>query len=83
MVEKTAGTLEKIITIVSQHLGIEAGTINGESRFVEDLGADSLDLVDLVMELEDSFEIEISDNETSKFKTVNDVVAFINTLEDK
>lgn len=83
MVENTEVIKEKVITIVGQHLGIDAGTIQGDSRFIEDLGADSLDLVDLVMELEDEFDIQISDSETVKFKTVNDVVNFISKLESK
>ncbi len=81
--EKTANIREKVITIVAQHLGVDAKSVGGDSRFVEDLGADSLDLVDLVMELEDEFSIQISDNETGNFRTIDDVVSFINTLEEK
>ncbi len=81
--EKTVNIREKVITIVAQHLGVDAKSVCGDSRFVEDLGADSLDLVDLVMELEDEFSIQINDSETGKFKTIDDVVSFINTLEEK
>ncbi|MBN2220055.1 MAG: acyl carrier protein [Kosmotogaceae bacterium] len=81
--EKTSTIQEKVISVVADSLGMEAGEISGNSRFIEDLGADSLDLVDLVMELEDKFEIQISDSQTSSFRTIDDVVKFISTLEEK
>ncbi|HNS35425.1 MAG TPA: acyl carrier protein, partial [Mesotoga sp.] len=69
--EKTSTVQERVISIVAENLSIEAGEIVGSSRFIEDLGADSLDLVDLVMELEDKFDIQISDSQTASFKTID------------
>jgi acyl carrier protein len=82
-VEKTSTIQEKVISVVADSLGMEAGEISGNSRFIEDLGADSLDLVDLVMELEDKFEVQISDSQASSFRTIDDVVKFISTLDEK
>jgi acyl carrier protein len=82
-VEKTSTIQEKVISVVADSLGVEAGEISGNSRFIEDLGADSLDLVDLVMELEDKFEVQISDSQASSFRTIDDVVKFISTLDEK
>ncbi|AFK06276.1 acyl carrier protein [Mesotoga prima MesG1.Ag.4.2] len=81
--EKTSTIQEKVISVVADCLGMEAGEISGNSRFIEDLGADSLDLVDLVMELEDKFEVQISDSQASSFRTIDDVVKFISTLDEK
>ncbi|PIJ62081.1 acyl carrier protein [Mesotoga sp. H07.pep.5.3] len=81
--EKTSTIQEKVISVVADSLGMEAGEISGNSRFIEDLGADSLDLVDLVMELEDKFEVQISDSQASSFRTIDDVVKFISTLDEK
>ncbi|HNU22997.1 acyl carrier protein [Mesotoga sp. Brook.08.YT.4.2.5.1] len=81
--EKTSTVQERVISIVAENLSIEAGEIVGSSRFIEDLGADSLDLVDLVMELEDKFDIQISDSQTASFKTIDDVVKFIIKLEER
>ena len=81
--EKTSTIQEKVIPVVADSLGVEAGEISGNSRFIEDLGADSLDLVDLVMELEDKFEVQISDSQASSFRTIDDVVKFISTLDEK
>ncbi|CCU85813.1 MULTISPECIES: acyl carrier protein [Mesotoga] len=81
--EKTSTIQEKVISVVADSLGVEAGEISGNSRFIEDLGADSLDLVDLVMELEDKFEVQISDSQASSFRTIDDVVKFISTLDEK
>ena len=74
---------DKVKDIIVEQLGVNKDQVVPEASFIEDLGADSLDLVDLVMELEDEFSIQISDNETGNFKTIDDVVSFINTLEEK
>ena len=58
-------------------LGVKADDIKAESRFVEDLGADSLDLVELIMSFEDKFGVEISDESAEKLITVKDVLDFI------
>ncbi|CAB1243689.1 acyl carrier protein [Clostridium sp. MT-14] len=68
---------EKIQKIISEQLGIDSQEINLESSFVDDLGADSLDIVELIMALETEFDLEIPDEEAEKVKTVGDVVEYI------
>ena len=60
-------------------LGVEEDSVKPESKFVEDLGADSLDLVELIMAFEDKFAIEISDEEAEKMVTVKDVLDYIDS----
>jgi acyl carrier protein len=64
---------EKIKKIISEQLNVEVSEIKPEASFIEDLGADSLDTVELVMAFEDEFGIEIPDEEAEKIKTVKDV----------
>jgi acyl carrier protein len=68
---------EKVIGIVSEQLSVPKEDVKLESRFVEDLRADSLDVVELVMEFEDEFEINIPDEDYEKIKTVADAVRYI------
>jgi len=68
---------EKVKSIIVEQLGVEADDVKPEASFTEDLGADSLDIVELVMKMEEEFGIEIPDEEAEKIKTVNDVVAYI------
>ena len=67
----------KIKKIVADHLGIDEAKINEESSFIDDLGADSLDTVELVMAFEEEFGSEISDSEAEKILTLGDAVKFI------
>ena len=67
----------KVKKIVADHLGIEEEKIKDESSFIDDLGADSLDTVELVMAFEEEFGSEISDSEAEKILTINDAVKFI------
>ena len=67
----------KITKIVADHLGIEEEKIKEESSFIDDLGADSLDTVELVMAFEEEFGSEISDSEAEKILTVGDAIKFI------
>ena len=67
----------KVRKIVADHLGIEEIKVTDESSFIDDLGADSLDTVELVMAFEEEFGSEISDNEAEKILTVGDAVKFI------
>ncbi len=69
--------LKKVTDVVVDKLGVKAEEVKPESNFVNDLGADSLDRVELVMALEDEFDLEIQDSESEKFLTVKDVVEFI------
>ncbi len=73
---------DKIKERVSEVLGVEADDITMESAFIDDLGADSIDLVELVMALEEEFEIQIPDEEVAKIKTVSDVVEYIKENAD-
>ena len=69
--------LEKVCSIVSEQLSVEAGEVKSDSNFQNDLGADSLDTVELVMALEAAFDIEIPDEAAEGIATVGDAVKFI------
>ena len=69
--------LEKVCSIVSEQLSVEAGEVKSDSNFRNDLGADSLDTVELVMALEEAFDIEIPDEAAEGIATVGDAVKFI------
>ncbi len=68
---------EKVKTIVADQLSVDAGDVKPEANFANDLSADSLDVVELVMALEEEFEIEIPDEAAEEIKTVQDAVDFI------
>lgn len=68
---------EKIAAMIADQLGIDASTIKPESRLIEDLKADSLDVVAMVMEMETEFGIEIPDEDLTKLKTVADAMRYI------
>jgi acyl carrier protein len=72
-----ADTLERVKKIIVERLNVDPSEVTPEASIKEDLGADSLDVVDLIMELEDEFEMEIADEEAEKITTVGDVVAYI------
>ena len=67
----------KVKKMVADHLGVEEVKVTDESNFIDDLGADSLDTVELVMAFEEEFGSEISDNEAEKILTVGDAIKFI------
>ncbi len=67
----------KVVKIVAEHLDVEEGKVSDTSSFVDDLGADSLDQVELVMAFEEEFNIEIPDEAAEKIATVSDAVSFI------
>ena len=70
-------TFEKVRDIVVEQLGVEADEVALESTFIDDLGADSLDIVELIMAFEEEFNIEIPDEAAEKIKSVHDVVSYI------
>jgi len=68
---------DKVIDIIMDKLGVERAEVTPEAVFVDDLGADSLDLVELIMAMEEEFGFEIADEEAEKLRTVQDVISFI------
>lgn len=75
-------TADKVKEIISQQLDVDVGQIKEESQFIEDLGADSLAIVELVLAFEEHFEIEIPDEDTEKIRTVGDAVSYITSNSD-
>ncbi len=69
--------LEKVKAILSEQFDVEEDKINPETSIINDLGADSLDVVDLLMSIEDEFEVEVPDDEIENIKTVDDLVKYI------
>ena len=72
-----ADVLERVITVVVDKLKVDPSEISLEANFIEDLGADSLDVVDLVIGFEDEFDIQIPEEDSEKIKTVGDAVDYI------
>ena len=70
---------QKVKSIIAEQLGVGEEEIKPESSFIEDLGADSLDIVELVMAMEEEFEVEIPDEEAEHIKTVGDAINYVNT----
>lgn len=75
--EKDSKTFETVRNIVAQQLGVEKNLVTREANFASDLGADSLDTVELVMAIEEEFDIEIPDEDAEKIATLNEAVKFI------
>ena len=69
--------MQKVTKVIVEKLGVTEDKVKPEAAFAEDLGADSLDQVELVMALEDEFDIEIPDEEAEKLKKVGDVIAYV------
>ena len=74
---------DKLKEILVDVLGVKGEDIKAESKFVDDLGADSLDLVELIMSFEDKFSIEISDEQAEKLLTVKDALDYIESQQNK
>ena len=68
---------EKVKNIIVEQLGVDMESVTPEASFIDDLGADSLDIVELVMTMEEEFDLEIPDEDAEKIKTVNDVINYI------
>lgn len=73
--------LDKVTSIIVDHLGVSKEQVTLEASFKEDLNADSLDVVELIMELEEEFSIEISEEDTDKITTVGDVIQYIESRQ--
>jgi len=69
----------KVMKIIEEQLGVDPERVKAESSFIDDLGADSLDIVELVMAMEEEFEIEIPDEDAEKLRTVQDVMKYLET----
>ena len=69
--------LDKIKTIVAEQLGVDESQVTEDASFIDDLGADSLDTVELIMAFEEAFDVEIPDEDAQKIKTVKDVIDYI------
>ena len=74
---ETEEIFEKVKTVIVEQLGIDESSVRMESSFLDDLGADSLDIVEFIMALEEEFGIEIPDEDVEKIVTVKDVVEYI------
>lgn len=72
-----ASAFDRVKAIVVEQLGVDAAQVTPQSKFVEDLGADSLDVVELVMALEEEFDLEIPDEDAEKIATVGEAVKYI------
>ena len=69
--------LEKVKSIVADQLGVDEDQVTEDASFIDDLGADSLDTVELIMAFEEEFDVEIPDEDAQKIKTVKDVIEYI------
>ena len=72
-------TAERVKKIVVEHLGVESEKVTEDASFIDDLGADSLDIVELVMAFEEEFGVEIPDDAAEKISTVKDAISYIDT----
>ncbi len=73
--------LQKVIEVIVEQLGVEAADVKAESDFIDDLGADSLDTVELLMALEEKFDCEIDDDSAEKIRKVQDILDFVTAQE--
>ena len=75
----SASIEQKVKAIIAENLGVAEDEIKSTSSFIDDLGADSLDIVELVMQMEEEFEVEIPDEEAENIKTVQDAINYVTT----
>jgi acyl carrier protein len=78
-----ASVEERVIEIVCENLAVNKEQVNRNTSFIDDIGADSLDIVELIMELEEEFEITIPDDQAEKIKTVGEAIDYIQREIDK
>jgi acyl carrier protein len=81
--QTVASVEERVIDIVCENLGVSKEQVTRNTSFIEDIGADSLDIVELVMELEEEFEITIPDDQAEKIKTVGEAIDYIEREQAK
>lgn len=81
MSSDSASIESQVKQIIVSQLGCEDSAVKGEAKFIEDLGADSLDIVELVMAIEEKFEIDIPDEDAENIRTVDDAVSFIRKVK--
>ena len=74
-------TFDKVKAIVAEQLGVDEAEVTIDSTFIDDLGADSLDIVELIMAFEEEFNVEIPDDVAEKIKTVKDTVEYIDSAK--
>ncbi|MCJ8330154.1 MAG: acyl carrier protein [Lentisphaeria bacterium] len=74
---------ERVKEIIVEQLGVSADQVTAEAKFVEDLGADSLDTVELVMALEEEFSVQIPEEDADKIQTVSDAINFVQSNSDQ
>ena len=75
--------IDELNDLIASKLSVDVSQVTPEAKFIDDLGADSLDLVELVMELEEHFSIEISDDDSQNFQTVSDVAAYVKSKKSE
>ncbi|MEE8488557.1 MAG: acyl carrier protein [Gemmatimonadota bacterium] len=75
-------TADKVREIIADELGVELEKVTNDASFVEDLGADSLDTVELVMRFEEEFEVEIPDDDAEKMQTVGNAIEYLSQHQD-
>ena len=83
MKEKKMATFDDVKAVVVEQLSVDGDSVKMESKIIEDLGADSLDVVELIMALEEKFDIEIPDTDAEKLIKIEDVVKYIDNLPKK
>ena len=70
-------TLDKIKAIIAEQLGVDESEVKPETHLMKDLEADSMDAVEIIMAIEDEFDIEVPDEDAEKFQTVNDIISYV------
>lgn len=73
---------QKVTDLIVDQLGVDADSVNADAHFIDDLGADSLDTVELVMAFEEEFDMEISDEDAEKLETVGDAISYLDERLD-
>ncbi len=73
---------QKVTDLIVDQLGVDADSVNADAHFIDDLGADSLDTVELVMAFEEEFDMEISDEDAEKLETVGDAITYLDERLD-